>query len=191
MPDQPGSVTIKLSNKSPYVTPAAESKVSFPSGATSSRIPRYDLIPYAALIRVAGRFALGEVNHGPKSWNALSSQAALEDREFIIARAAHVIHHAYKLIAKLSGQLPEDDDDDAAAIAWGGVFLCEATKNKLKDAINEMKCVNCGHIESDHYSCNSLIGNFKKGECMRKGCKCKGYTSNEHTEPIHAAKEAI
>jgi hypothetical protein len=102
--------------------------VVFKSGAASSKIPRLDLIPRKALLRVAGRFELGLERHGERSWNAASSQACLEDREFLIYRAAHVIDHALKLIAKLRGQLPDDGDDDAAAIAWGGICLCEATE---------------------------------------------------------------
>jgi hypothetical protein len=57
-----------------------------------------------------------------------NQSTVLEDKEFLIARAAHAIDHALKLIAKLEGLSPEDGDDDAAAIAWAGVCLCEGTK---------------------------------------------------------------
>lgn len=103
--------------------------VWFKSGATSSRIPRYDLIPRAALKRVADRFELGLVRHGEHSWNArAANQECLQDKEFLIARAAHAIDHALKLIAKLEGLSPEDGDDDAAAIAWAGICLCAGTE---------------------------------------------------------------
>jgi hypothetical protein len=70
------------------------------------------------LKRVADRFELGLRKHGERSWNArAANQQCLEDREFLIARAAHAIDHALKLIAKLEGLSPEDGDDDAAAIA--------------------------------------------------------------------------
>lgn len=107
--------------------------VSFISGAVSSRIPRYDLIPRAALKRVADRFELGLLKHKERSWNArAANQQCLEDKEFLIARAAHAIDHAYKLIAKLEGFLPNDGDDDAAAIAWAGICLCEGTEPRAQ-----------------------------------------------------------
>lgn len=102
-------------------------KVRFPSGATSSKVPRLELIPFAALCRLAARFELGIERHGDDAWNALSKQECLRDREFAIARAGHVMHHAARLIAKLTGRIPDDGDDDAAAVMWGGAFLCEAT----------------------------------------------------------------
>jgi hypothetical protein len=103
--------------------------VSFTGGAVSSRIPRYDLIPRGALKRVADRFELGLQKHGERAWNArTANQQCLEDKEFLIARAAHAIDHALKLIAKLEGLSPADGDDDAAAIAWAGICLCEGTK---------------------------------------------------------------
>lgn len=78
--------------------------VCFKSGATSSRIPRYDLIPRAALKRVADRFGLGLVRHGEHSWNArAANQECLQDKELLIARAARAIDHALKLIANLEG----------------------------------------------------------------------------------------
>lgn len=106
--------------------------ILFKSGAVSSRIPRYDLIPRAALKRVADRFELGLVKHKERSWNArAANQECLHDKEFLIARAAHAIDHAFKLIAKLEGLTPEDGDDDAAAIAWAGFCLCEGTEAQL------------------------------------------------------------
>ena len=103
--------------------------VSFTGGAVSSRIPRYDLIPRGALKRVADRFELGSQKHGERAWNArAANQQCLAGKEFLIARAAHAIDHALKLIAKLQGLSPADGDDDAAAIAWAGICLCEGTK---------------------------------------------------------------
>lgn len=105
-------------------------KLTFASGATSSAIPRFDLIPRGALVSIAKRFELGIERHGPGAWNARSSQDALYDDEWVIARAAHAVDHATKLLAKLIGQLPDDGDDDAAAIAWAGICLIEAMKVK-------------------------------------------------------------
>jgi hypothetical protein len=80
------------------------------------------------MIALAERFELGQAKYGEKAWNAGSSQACLSDREFVIARAAHVVDHALKLIAKLHGALEDDGDDDAGAIAWAGMFLSEAVR---------------------------------------------------------------
>lgn len=107
-------------------TENVSTKVTFPSGVTSSKIPRFDLIPRNALIGLAGRFELGEETHKENTWNASTSQDCLTDKAFILARAGHAIDHAFKLIAKLHGRLPDNGDDDASAIAWAGIFLFEA-----------------------------------------------------------------
>lgn len=67
-----------------------------------------------------------------KAWNARSAnQACLTDKEFVISRVVHTINHAYALLAKLIDDRlllrSNDEDDDAAAIMWNGMFLCEAT----------------------------------------------------------------
>lgn len=110
---------------------ATQESVCLTSGAVSFRIPRYDLIPRAALKRVADRFELGLLKHKERSWNARSAnQECLEDKEFMIARGAHAIDYAFKLIAKLEGLAPEDGDDDATAIARAGLCLCEGTETR-------------------------------------------------------------
>jgi hypothetical protein len=97
--------------------------------ASSSQQPRWDLIPRQALLRVIKRFELGIERKKEKAWNARSSnQACLLDKEFVISRATHAINHAWALIDKLEGREVDDGDDDAAAIAWSGIFLCEATR---------------------------------------------------------------
>jgi hypothetical protein len=110
-----------------------EEKLVFQSGASSSKIPRYDLIPAQALRRIADRFELGLKKYKEASWNARSKQDALQDKEWVIARASHVIDHAYKLIEKMIGAVPDDGDDDAAAIVWGGICLIQATEKKEYD----------------------------------------------------------
>lgn len=100
-------------------------------GLTSSSIkPRYSLIPKPALDALANRFKLGEVKHKDKSWNALSNQKGLENEDWVISRAEHVIHHTMLYIQKLKGLIPDDGDDDAAAIMWGGTCLFEAKRVK-------------------------------------------------------------
>ena len=97
---------------------------------TSSIKPKYRYIPKAALDALANRFELGEKKYAPKSWNALSNQAGLNDEGWIITRAEHIIHHAMQFIAKYKGLIKDDGDDDAAAIMWGGVCLYEAKRCK-------------------------------------------------------------
>jgi hypothetical protein len=97
---------------------------------SSSKKPRFAMIPYAALEALAARFDLGEQKHGPKPWNALSDQAGLQDEAWITSRIEHVIHHAYQYLLKRRGLIPDDGDDDAAAIMWGGVVLSEAKRVK-------------------------------------------------------------
>lgn len=104
------------------------------SGASSSKVPRMDLIPYSALVRLANRFALGLEKHGKNNY-----RKGLSDKDYVIERLGHVINHAYRLIEKLEGRLV-DEDDDAAAIAWGGIFACLATESNLSNSSNKHEC---------------------------------------------------
>jgi len=108
-----------------------DNEVKFSGGGTGSKQPRLELIPYIALIRAALRFELGIANRRDgSSWNALSKnfQTAVRDKKFILARAAHTAQHALKLKAILAGEIPDDGDDHAGAILWGGCFLACATE---------------------------------------------------------------
>lgn len=97
---------------------------------TSSKIPRLELNPTEAIVRLAARFEEGIRRKPPgKAWNALSAnQEVLVDKEFILARIGHVEYHCLKLRDKIKGDWPLTDDDDAGAVIWGGAFLCCATK---------------------------------------------------------------
>ena len=91
-----------------------------PSGALTSRAPRFDLLPRRALERVAMRFEKGLPRYGKDNW-----RKGLSDPEYVTDRIAHLIAHCYRLLDKIEGRLV-DDEDDAGAIAWGGLFVCEA-----------------------------------------------------------------
>ena len=109
---------------------------------TSSKIPRLDYIPTEASVRLAERFEKGVERKGiDKAWNALSKdQQVLTDIPFILERIGHVKYHADKLRDKILAGTPLSGDDDAGAIAWGGAFLCCATK-----ALADQKgCSACG-----------------------------------------------
>lgn len=110
-----------------------EEKTASKSGATSSKIPRFDYIPMIGLIALARRYEKGVEKHGADNW-----RKALTDVDYVCERMGHVIDHAYKAIEKLRGRLPDDGDDDAGAIAWGGMFLAEA-----KAAMAQKRCPLC------------------------------------------------
>ena len=105
--------------------------------AASTKGPSLHLIPTEALVKLADRFELGVERKGDKAWNALSNnQEILLNREFLIERISHVIHHALKLRDKLQQNDIEGmkDDDDAGAVAWGGIFLLSAVSAIQKEA---------------------------------------------------------
>lgn len=107
--------------------------------ATSSKQPHWDLVPRRALLRLVERFEMGERRKGDRAWNGRSAnQDCLLNRDFVASRVAHVINHAYALLDKMEGRIEDDGDDDAAAIAWGGIFLCEVT-DALKAAKSPAK----------------------------------------------------
>lgn len=141
----------------------------FAGGAvSSSKIPRLDLIPYRSIVRLAARFELGLERHGEKAWNALSSnQQVLTDRDFVIARAAHAANHALLLIGKLTGCIPDDGDDDAAAIMWSGACLCEATR-ALAETKPTLNCSACGGTGE--------VVHGGEGDALRTCPACKGST---------------
>ena len=94
--------------------------------ATSSKKPRLDRIPHQALIRLAARYELGASIHGEDNWCK-----GLDDPTYVLDRISHTINHCYNIVAKIkAGGLPaiKEGDDDAAAVMWGGAFLCEASK---------------------------------------------------------------
>lgn len=104
---------------------------------SSSKIPRFDLIPRSALVKLANRLELGLERHKEKSWNAQSANKFEVENspDFVIARVAHVIDHATKMMDKLLGLSPIDGDDDASAIMWGGTFLTQVDVANIREAI--------------------------------------------------------
>ncbi len=111
-----------------------DEKVRYATGVTASKGPRLDLIPYAALVALAGRFELGLERHEDGAWNARDDKEFPADLEWVMARLSHIISHAYKAMGKITGKLPNDGEDDAGAIMWGGAFLAcyYEHMNKLK-----------------------------------------------------------
>lgn len=111
--------------------------------ASSSECPDYSLIPQITLDRLANQFTRGVRRKKEKAWNAKSgNQTVLTDREFAIERLNHVIRHAKSLQERLHQRVGKDgapiryvdDADDAAAILWGGSFLCSVTEALDREA---------------------------------------------------------
>jgi len=107
-----------------------DNDIHYIGGATSSHCPDFGQIPLESLIALAERFKLGEKKHGRGNW-----QNGINDRAYVIERANHVIYHAYKLINKLESLDTRGlrEDDDAAAIMWGGAFLVVAINYWLEN----------------------------------------------------------
>lgn len=103
--------------------------VSFSSGVQSTDVPPFHLIPTVALVEIANRFKLGVERKGDKAWNAISSnQECLADDKFIIDRVGHAMLHLMRLRDALISGVVDEIVDDAAAVAWSGVFfICAAS----------------------------------------------------------------
>jgi hypothetical protein len=110
----------------------------FASGATSSKCPRLSLISLNFLERLARRCELGiERRPDGSSFNGLMNRQAVHDKAFIMSRLDHIVKHAYTLMQKIEGLIPDDGEDDAGAIGWAAMFLADATnpgQEKFHDA---------------------------------------------------------
>lgn len=123
---------VAAKHDTPWARATSQNLRTFSSGASSSVISRFELIPRAALTRLTRRFELGIERHKERAWNALQNPQAVKDREFVLARLGHTIDHAYKLIGELFCNMAPDGDDHAAAIMFGGVVACMATEPKTE-----------------------------------------------------------
>lgn len=108
-------------------------------GKTSAtKKPCFGLIPYASLCALAERFELGEKKHAEKAWNGLSkNQDGLDNPAWVRSRVEHIINHAFLYLQKMEGLIPDDGDDDAAAIMFGGCVLFEAKRREMLNSSGE------------------------------------------------------
>jgi hypothetical protein len=86
--------------------------ITLKGGATRSHeAPPFHLVPAEGLIRVAERFALGAVQHGPSQWK---QSTILEHEAAAFCREAynHMIEHALRLSD------PDQTDDHLGAVGW-------------------------------------------------------------------------
>lgn len=111
-------------------------KVDLAGGAaTSSKVPRFGLIPRQALVAYAGRLELGIERHTYKVYNAQSKNfnEVNESLDWVLERLSHTIDHALQAIAELTGQVPSTGEDHSGAIMFGGgVLACSVPYRKLK-----------------------------------------------------------
>lgn len=98
----------------------------FKSGAKrSAEAPRYDLIPWAGLRRLALRYGMGAKKYGEFNW-----QKGLEDKEFVNQFKAHLIEHVWAFLRDGCTL-----DDNLAAIAWGAFALMEVEERHGHHAV--------------------------------------------------------
>lgn len=97
------------------------------SGVTSTKIPRFELIPFFTLCLFAGAFEEGFRKKNEGAWNALNAhlEDALKDKLFVVERLSHVIKHCYKAIGKVMEGKEWEGEEDAGAIMFGGSVLAE------------------------------------------------------------------
>lgn len=111
---------------------SSNNELVFKSGASSSACASFRLIPFVSIKRLADRCQLGLDKKGDAAWNAVNPKAdeMLDDTQWVINRYEHAIKHAYLAIGKLSGIIPDDGDDDAAAVMWAGMLGIAADERR-------------------------------------------------------------
>lgn len=100
------------------------------NGLQFSVVPKFELIPREAILRLVRRIEYGECTKGKNAWNGLTpNQDKLLSKEALVKRLGHAVDHVYKLIDRLQNGQPliEGNEDDAAAIMWAGMYACSAT----------------------------------------------------------------
>lgn len=152
------------------------------SGATSSsRKPEYRLIPFCLIRRTGQRLADGARKHGEGNW-----EKALDDRDFMMDRANHLIEHAYRAIEKLQkGMFVDLDDDDLGGVAANLAFLIayqefqiqkSTQTQKTLSAESTIRCSKCNHR---HYyrTQHKSIDEPPLGICRECNCEQPEYAS--------------
>lgn len=96
----------------------------------------YHLIPQIAMQRLCERISLGEQTKGKDAWNAMSeNQSVLDSRKALARRFGHLINHSYRLLGKIETgeEWTEDDEREASAVMWGGMFaICAIAAQRKK-----------------------------------------------------------
>jgi hypothetical protein len=91
---------------------AKTNSAKFENGASRSHhAPRYELIPKAAIDRLAGRLELGAEIHGDNNWRGGGP-------EFVAQCKRHLVEHLYNYFEG------DKSDDHLAAVICNAAFLC-------------------------------------------------------------------
>ena len=143
------------------------SEVDFVGGKVSSSDGKHSfhLIPTHGLGRLADRFQLGSDRKGDKAWNATThNQEVLVNIPFVLNRITHAMEHLLSLRDKIVAGTPMAGDDDAGAVAWSGIFLCEATRALEQCRLaDRLMCSACGG------SGEKMIRSVHPGELIADG----------------------
>src|SRR5262245_28149945 len=99
-------------------------------GATSSKVFNYHRITKHSLDRLAAHTNYGAAIHGEDNW-----RQGLNDSSYLLNRLDCVLCHVLMLMEEIRTNKIGEGLDHSAAIMWGGMFACEATKEQFKDKI--------------------------------------------------------
>lgn len=159
------------------------------AGISFSVVPRFELIPRVALLRLVRRAELGKRLKGKAAWNAMSdNQDALKSSEALIKRLGHAIDHATKLLERvIAGRPliePENDEDDAAALMWAGMYACCATdaieqerkgskaNGEVRSEDNQGQCITSGETAHDDHGDVSAVHSQRGDDASGSSEEC-------------------
>lgn len=150
------------------------------AGIGSTKVPLFHLIPLDALEGIADRFEEGTIRKGDKAWNATTSnQECLTNKDFLLERISHVIHHAMKLRDQLVRGVQDGEEsmyENAGSIGFGGCLLICAAK-KLEAGLSAVDISKA--VES---SLRSLLKNYPvPDEWSLKAGRCYQTVGGEST----------
>lgn len=113
-----------------------EEQKIFENGVSSSKIPRYELIPREALISLARIFEEGvQLKGADRAWNGTRrNYLSMLSREFVVERLAHGIDHASKAIRDMTQGNQVDPHDAGAIMFAGAVMACYISSVETDEA---------------------------------------------------------
>ncbi len=113
-----------------------EEQKIFENGVSSSKIPRYELIPREALISLARIFEEGvQLKGADRAWNGTRrNYLSMLSREFVVERLAHGIDHASKAIQAITQGNQVDPHDAGAIMFAGAVMACYLSRVETDEA---------------------------------------------------------
>jgi len=148
---------------------------TFASGAKSSEAaPRLDLVPLAALLRLAARMALGATSHGARNY-----ERGVDDPAFIMDRRNHLVLHC---VQYASG---DQTDDHLGAILANAAMLARLEEMA---AVPEREDVSEKRI---HFSVMTPNGNTPEQATYASVEDATGYSAPTYDEKRAAAQPCL